>query len=157
MAPRGEDGTFESEYTDAHLAETVIATIARHAYRFGGVPSPRETTKRQFNDARAGAGHPDCPTAQAILLRIPMGWQDLLDLALSDRSIEHTAAAVAAAKRAADPQPLITEHHAVARLVDAHSVHVREQVEDGIPAAQAAGVVVTPTDFIRIGEEFRRR
>lgn len=87
---------FETAYTDGELF-VAIAEIAQAAKP----DEPARCTQAEFDAARAGAGHPDCPTARRICTRLndvratsKRSWGEWLDVALN-RSPESRARSAA--------------------------------------------------------------
>lgn len=72
-----------SLYSDNELLG-VVGDVCRTARS----DAPVETTQREFNAARAAAGHPHAPTAARICTRLKMGWEDV-KLAALDRKRNH--------------------------------------------------------------------
>jgi hypothetical protein len=86
---RRTDGTFSTAY-DASGRYELVREVAEAA----NSRNPRSTTQRQFDDARATAGHPDAPTARAICMSLKIGWTALLEIVFSDeRNTPMSAAA----------------------------------------------------------------
>lgn len=82
-------GLFTTPYTAQQLLDVV-----GHVARAAAPRRPAQTSMRAFNTARAAAGHPNCPTAEAIHLRFnklsttPLTWTAIVEAALSDTSAE---------------------------------------------------------------------
>lgn len=79
---------YTSDYSVRDLLEAVamIATTANP-------DQPGQCTQRAFDVARAGAGHPNCPTARQVCVRLNAGrktsqrtWREWLDVALNETS-----------------------------------------------------------------------
>jgi hypothetical protein len=79
LQPR-HDGKFDSTLTDLERYD-VIAAVALH----GRPDNPEKITMRGWDDARAGAGFPDAPTARAMTMYfVGRGWAQILSDALSN-------------------------------------------------------------------------
>jgi len=74
------DGKFDSTLTDLERYD-VIAAVALH----GQPDTPEKIPMRRWDDARAGAGFPDAPTARAMTMHfVGRGWAQILSDALSN-------------------------------------------------------------------------
>lgn len=81
--PRDQSSRFRSHYNVGQLPALVRAvahTVARDELL--------GLTQRQFDDARAGAGHPSAPSARQICTRLDRGWRQVLELAFEQASAD---------------------------------------------------------------------
>jgi hypothetical protein len=90
---RRDDGTFATRYDQGARYELVreVALAANPA-------APERTSQRQWDEARATAGHPDAPTARAICMSLKVSWQELLTLVFNEE--RNTTMSAAANQRA---------------------------------------------------------
>ena len=109
IAERDKSGRAKSRYSDLDLYEAV-----RVIAKFVDADDPESISQPAFDAARASAGHPDCPTARAVCMRLAdrdrssLPWAELLSRALDgeiNRSRSHTA------HRAAAESPYLGEEH----------------------------------------------
>jgi hypothetical protein len=76
-------GRFATAYADDQLYE-LVKTVALLVNPI----APAALTEQQFDACRAGAGHPDAPSARQITSRLQLGWRPLIELVLTgDRSL----------------------------------------------------------------------
>jgi hypothetical protein len=107
--PRRHRGRFDASMDDDALL-AAVAAVLRHALP----DTPQKATQRRFDDARAPAGHPSCPTARAIVMRFTedanrsFTWDEIKQLALDPkRNLTQT---LAAARREAPAEHLDERH-----------------------------------------------
>jgi hypothetical protein len=100
--PRSADSArFHAAHDPLTLIEVVVPAVARSAAGPGG--DPWRVSQRAYDQARAQAGFPDSPTAQACARRLTMRWPEALSLAFSsDRDLPATLGA--ASRRDERPQ-----------------------------------------------------
>ena len=82
------------KFAPSRYSDQALPGLVRDVCRHARPNAPVETTEREFNDARAAAGHPDAPTAGRICTRLHITWPELKSTALNPkRSHTQTVAA----------------------------------------------------------------
>lgn len=99
---RQQNGRFGGEYTSRELLFEVLPAVAKAA----DSGNPASVSMRAWTAARAKAGYPDAPTANAVHLRLNAGpaqrsWRELLATALAEER-NHSQALAALFRAPAD-------------------------------------------------------
>jgi hypothetical protein len=100
---------------DATLDDSALLEVAGVILRYSSPDRPAAVNQRAFDLARAPAGHPDCPSARAITMRLnrrakkKFSWGQIAELATND---ERSATMTLAAAEREEPGEHLDKRHA---------------------------------------------
>ena len=114
-----------------------------YAVRRGHAETLREVSQQRFNDARIGANHPRCPTAQGLHQRFKFDSPEIKDIS------QDGIARIFVVLRAMGDTPVeVTVAHVNARVRDASSIRVQELMADGVGDEDARAHVLTRDEYV---------
>ena len=135
---------------DLWVLSKVVPEVLAYAVRARHAETPREVSQQRFNDARIGANHPRCPTAQGLHQRFKLDWREIKDI-----SQDGIARIFAVLRPIGDTPVEVTVAHVNARVRDAWSIRVQELIVDGVGGEDARDHVLTRDEYVRISDERR--